>query len=38
MTGILGDWIEKVVIGLLIIVMVADMALIAALVAWWFKL
>lgn len=38
MMGILGDWIEKAVIGLLVIVMVADMALIAALVAWWFKL
>lgn len=38
MMGILGDWIEKVVIGLLVIVMVADLALIASLVAWWFKL
>lgn len=38
MMGILGDWIEKTVIGLLVIVMVADMALIASMVEWWFKL
>lgn len=34
MIGILADWIEKAVIGLLVIVMVADMALIASLVEW----
>lgn len=38
MMGILADWIEKAVIGLLVIVMVADMALIASLVEWRFKL
>lgn len=38
MMGILADWIEKAVIGLLVIVMVADMALIASLVEWWLKL
>lgn len=36
--GVLSDWIEKAVIGILVIVMVADMALIASLVEWWFKL
>lgn len=30
----IGDWIEKAVIGLLVIVMVADVALIASLVEW----
>lgn len=38
MMGILADWIEKAGVGLLVIVMVADMALIASLVEWWFKL
>lgn len=38
MIGILADWIEKAVTWLLVIVMVADMALIASLVEWWFKL
>ena len=38
MMGVLADWIEKAVIGLLVIVMVADMALIASMVEWWFKL
>lgn len=38
MMGILADWIEKAVIGLLVIVMASDMALIASMVEWWFKL
>ncbi len=38
MINILADWIEKAVIGLPIIVMVADMALIASMVEWWLKL
>ena len=30
--------LSKPVVGLLVIVMVADMALIASMVEWWFKL
>lgn len=38
MMGILADWVEKAVIGLLVIVMAADMTLVALMIEWWLKL